>query len=155
MSAPTVHSLYFEDLRLGMRETLMRTVMDEDVVGFARISGDDNPAHVDAEWAARSPFEGRVAHGMLTAGLVSGVLGTLLPGPGSVYMSQTLRWLAPVRPDDVLTATATVTAIDAEKGRVTLETVVTRGEETVLTGRALVMPPRAEPKARPKRRARA
>jgi 3-hydroxybutyryl-CoA dehydratase len=84
-----------------------------------------------------------VAHGMLTAGLISAVLGTLLPGPGSIYMSQTLKWLAPVRPGDLLTATVTVKEIIAEKGRIVLETVVTRGDQTVLSGEALVKPPRS------------
>ena len=84
-----------------------------------------------------------MAHGVLTAGLISAVLGTRLPGPGTIYMSQTLKWLAPVRPGDELTATATVKEIIAEKNRVVLDTVVTVGDTTVLTGEALVMPPRA------------
>lgn len=131
------------ELSVGDTASVTRTITQSDIDTFARISGDDNPAHVDAEWAALTPFEGVVAHGMLTAGLVSAVLGTQLPGPGSIYMSQTLKWLAPVRPDDVVTATATVKEIIAEKGRVVLETVVQRDGQTVLTGEALVMPPRA------------
>lgn len=131
-----------DQLQVGDSASVTRRISQADVDSFARISGDDNPAHVDAAWAAQSPFKGRVAHGVLTAGLVSAVLGTELPGPGAIYMSQTLRWLAPVRPGDVLTATATVTEIIAEKGRVVLETVVRRGEESVLTGEALVMPRR-------------
>ncbi|MEQ9336563.1 MAG: MaoC family dehydratase [Miltoncostaeaceae bacterium] len=107
------------------------------------MSGDDNPAHVDDAWAYATMFKGRVAHGVLTAGLISAVLGTKLPGPGSIYMSQTLKWLAPVRPGDELTATATVKEIIAEKNRVILETVVAVGETTVLTGEAMVMPPKA------------
>lgn len=132
-----------EELSVGDSASVTRTITQGDIDTFARISGDDNPAHVDAEWAEGTRFKGRVAHGMLTAGLVSAVLGTLLPGPGSIYMSQTLKWLAPVRPGDTVTVTATVSEIIVEKGRVVLETVGRRDGETVLTGEALVMPPRA------------
>jgi 3-hydroxybutyryl-CoA dehydratase len=150
-SRPThVRGTTIDRLRVGDQASVTKRFTQADIDAFARISGDDNPAHVDAEWAARSPFKGRLAHGLLTAGLVSAVLGTRLPGPGSIYMSQSLRWLAPVRPGDVLTATATVKEIMPEKGRVVLETVVTRGEQIVLTGEALVKPP-AAPAARPKR----
>lgn len=130
------------ELRIGDTASITRRISQADVDAFARISGDDNPAHVDEIWADRSPFKGRLAHGILTAGLVSAVLGTELPGPGAIYMSQTLRWLAPVRPGDVVTATVTVKEIIAEKGRVVFDTVVARGEENVLTGEALVMPRR-------------
>ena len=132
-----------DELSVGDSASVTKRISQADIDAFARISGDDNPAHVDAEWAAASRLGGRVAHGMLTAGLISAVLGTALPGPGSIYMSQTLRWIAPVHPDDLLTATATVKEIVAEKGRVVLETVVTRDGEPVLTGEALVMAPPA------------
>jgi 3-hydroxybutyryl-CoA dehydratase len=131
-----------DELAVGDSASLTRRLSQADIDTFARISGDDNPAHVDETWAAKSSLKGRVAHGMLTAGLVSAVLGTELPGPGAIYMSQTLRWLAPVRPGDVLTATATVKEIIAEKGRVVLDTVVSRGDDVVLVGEALVMPRR-------------
>lgn len=130
------------ELSVGESAELTRRFTQEDIDAFARISGDDNPAHVDAEWAEASPFKGRVAHGVLTAGLISAVLGTQLPGPGTIYMSQTLKWLAPVRPGDELTARVTVKDI-GERGRVTLETVVERSGEPVLTGEALVLPRRA------------
>ncbi|MFN8110326.1 MAG: MaoC family dehydratase [Thermoleophilia bacterium] len=132
------------ELAVGDSASITRTFTQEDVEAFARLSGDDNPAHVDAEWAAASPFKGRVVHGILTSGLVSAVLGTKLPGPGAIYMSQTLRWTAPVFPGDELTATATVKEIVAEKGRVVMETVVTRGDTPVLVGEAMVMPRRAD-----------
>lgn len=135
-----------EQLSVGDSASVTKRISLADIEAFARISGDDNPAHVDDAWAEASRFKGRVAHGVLTAGLVSAVLGTELPGPGSIYLSQTLRWLAPVRPDDLLTATATITQIVPEKGRVVLETVVTRDGERVLTGEALVMPPGAKPR---------
>lgn len=141
-------------LAVGDSASVTKRFSQADIDAFARISGDDNPAHVDAAWADASRLGGRVAHGMLTAGLVSAVLGTLLPGPGSIYMSQTLRWLAPVRPDDLLTATATVAEIVADKRRVVLETVVTRDGEVVLTGQALVMPPGAEARSSSEKSAR-
>lgn len=132
-----------DQLSVGDSASLERTFSQDDIDAFARISGDDNPAHVDAAWADASIFGGRVAHGVLTAGLISAVLGTKLPGPGTIYMSQTLKWLAPVRPGDALTATVSVREIVGGK-RVVLDTVVTRGDDTVLTGEALVMPPRGE-----------
>ncbi len=131
-----------DQLSVGDSASLSKSFSQDDIDAFARLSGDDNPAHVDAAWADASPFGGRVAHGILVSGLVSAVLGTQLPGPGSIYMSQTLRWNAPVRPGDALTATVTVKEIVAEKKRVVLETIVSRDGETVLVGEALVMPPR-------------
>jgi 3-hydroxybutyryl-CoA dehydratase len=123
-----------DQLAVGDSASLERTFTQDDIDAFARISGDDNPAHVDAAWAEASVFRGRVAHGVLTAGLISA---------GSIYLSQTLKWLAPVKPGDALTATATVREIVAAKNRVILDTVVTRGDDTVLTGEALIMPPKA------------
>ncbi|MFN8122784.1 MAG: MaoC family dehydratase [Thermoleophilia bacterium] len=131
------------ELSVGDSASITRRFSQAEVEAFARLSGDDNPAHVDEEWAAGTRLGGRVVHGMLTAGLISAVLGTQLPGPGSIYMSQTLRWTAPVRPGDLLTATATVKEIIAEKGRVVLETVVTCDGAPVMIGEALVMPPPA------------
>lgn len=135
--------LTIDALSVGQSASFTKALSQEEIEAFARISGDDNPAHVDDAWAEASMFKGRVAHGVLTAGLISAVLGTRLPGPGTIYMAQTLKWLAPVRPGDELTATATVKEIVAEKNRVVLETVVTVGETTVLTGEATVMPPKA------------
>ncbi len=131
-------------LSVGDSASLSGSFSQEDIDAFARISGDDNPAHVDAAWAEASSFGGRVAHGVLTAGLISAVLGTQLPGPGSIYLSQTLRWLAPVLPGDILTATATVKEIIPDKKRVVLDTIVQKDGETVLTGEALVVPPVGE-----------
>ncbi len=133
-----------DQLAVGDSASLERTFTQDDIDAFARISGDDNPAHVDPAWAEASIFGGRVAHGILTAGLISAVIGTQLPGPGSIYMSQTLKWLAPVKPGEALTATATIREIVAEKGRIIMDTVVTRGDDAVLTGEALIMPPKAD-----------
>jgi len=139
-----------EELSVGDSASVTKLVTQADIDAFARISGDDNPAHVDAEWAAASRLGARVAHGMLTGSLISAVLGTKLPGPGTIYMSQSLRWVAPVFAGDRLTATATVAEILPDKGRVVLDTVVSRDGEPVLTGQALVLPPPA--KAAPKGR---
>src|ERR1700716_726336 len=109
-------ALAFEDLRLGMRETLMKAVMDDDVVGFARISGGDNPIHLCDTYAAGSKFGERIAHGLYTASLISAVLGTRLPGPGAVYRAQTLNFHAPVRIGEVVTGTVEVVEL-IEKGR--------------------------------------
>src|SRR5262245_4171106 len=98
-----VKVLHFEDLHLGMRETLMKTVMDTDVVGFAQLSGDENPIHRCEDWAAGTRFGQRIAHGLYTASLISAVLGTRLPGSGAVYRSQTLNFHAPVKIGDVVT----------------------------------------------------
>jgi 3-hydroxybutyryl-CoA dehydratase len=132
-----------EHIAVGDSSSFTKTISQADINAFALASGDANPVHVDPVWADTSFFKGRVAHGVLTAGLISAVLGMQLPGPGTIYLSQTLTWLAPVRPGDTLTATVTVKEILAEKNRVVLDTVVTRGEEQVLTGEALVMPPKA------------
>ena len=107
---------YFEDLHVGMRETLMKTVMDTDIIGFARISGDDNPIHLCDVYAAGTRFGQRIAHGLYTASLISAVLGTRLPGPGAVYRSQTLHFQAPVAIGDVVIVTVEVVELIA-KGR--------------------------------------
>ena len=95
MTIPETQSLYFEDLSVGQRETYTKHVKASDVVGFAEISGDRNPIHLSEHFAAKTPFGGRIAHGLYTASLISAVIGTRLPGPGAIYISQTLRFLAP------------------------------------------------------------
>lgn len=135
--------LTIEQLTVGQSASLTRTVTQQDIDTFAVVSGDTNPVHIDEAWAKNSFFKGRISHGVLTAGLISAVIGMQLPGPGTIYLSQTLKWTLPVRPGDELTATATIREVVTEKNRVILDTVVTRGEETVLSGEALVMPPKA------------
>jgi 3-hydroxybutyryl-CoA dehydratase len=141
MSAPFVHTLYFEDLRVGMQETLMRTVMDEDVVDFARISGDDNPIHLSERYAAKTRFGQRIAHGLYTASLISAVLGTRLPGPGAVYRSQTLNFHAPVTIGDVVTVVVEVVELvpEGRKARLHCEALV--DGQVVLDGEAAVSVP--------------
>lgn len=129
-----------EDLSPGMSAKLAKTITDADIVLFAGVTTDTNAIHLDEEYAKTTPFGGRIAHGMLSAGLISAVLGSRLPGPGTIYISQTLKFRAPVRPGDTLHAIVTVKEILAEKGRVLLDTVCTVNGKTVLEGEALMMP---------------
>ena len=115
----------FEDLQVGQTASLAKTITEADILLYAAVSMDTNPAHMDAEAAKTSIFGERIAHGMLAAGLISGVLGTQLPGPGTLYMRQSLRFAAPVKIGDTVKATATVTALNPEKKRATLSTVCT------------------------------
>jgi 3-hydroxybutyryl-CoA dehydratase len=117
-------------------------VAEGDITAFAEVSGDNNPVHLDAAYAATTRFGERIAHGMLSAAYISAVLGTKLPGPGVVYMSQTLTFRRPVKIGDTVTARATVTALDEAKGRATLATVCEVGGKSVVEGEALVMVPR-------------
>ena len=119
----------------------MRTVMERDVSLFADLSGDANPIHLCDRYAASTRFGQRIAHGMLTAGLISAVIGEQLPGHGTVYLGQSLKFMAPVRPGDMVRAEVTVTAIDHAKRRVTLETLASVGKTVVLKGEALVLAP--------------
>ena len=117
---------------VGEEAILTKLVSDDDIKAFARISGDDNPVHMNDDYAKGTMFGGRIAHGMLVAGLISAVLGTMLPGPGAIYLSQQLRFRAPVRPGDQVTARAKVTEWNPEKGRVTLLTDVMNQEGSVV-----------------------
>ncbi len=127
----------------GQTASLEKTVTEQDVVAFAAISLDDNPIHLDEAYAKTTRFGARIAHGMIAASLVSAVIGTRLPGNGTVYLSQTLAFKAPVMLGDTITATATIKAVRPDKPILTLETVVTRQDGTViLTGEAVVLAPR-------------
>lgn len=138
---PPTQTLYFEDLELGMTETYVKEVKSSDVVGFAEISGDRNPIHLSEHFAAKTPFGGRIAHGLYTASLISAVIGTRLPGPGAVYLSQTLHFRAPVRIGDHVEATVEVAEL-VEKGRcVKLACRCKVGDTLVLEGEALVKVP--------------
>ncbi len=132
----------FEDLSVGMRETLMRTVMETTVNLFAEVSGDDNPLHLDDDFAARTRFGQRIAHGMFTASLISALIGTRLPGPGAVYLSQTLRFLAPVKIGDVVAAVVEVAEMVEKGSRVRLDCHCLVDGKPVLEGEAWVMAPR-------------
>ena len=115
-------TICIEDLEIGMMRHLTKQVTDRDIELFAEVSTDRNPVHLDEAYAQDTIFGGRIAHGMLTAGLVSAVIGEQLPGHGTVYLSQSLRFMAPVRPGDTVRAEVTVREIDHHKRRVTLET---------------------------------
>jgi 3-hydroxybutyryl-CoA dehydratase len=140
--------LHFEDLKLGQTASFAKTITEADILLFAGVSGDTNPVHIDAEAAARTPFKERIAHGMLSASLISTVLGTRLPGPGTIYLAQNLKFRAPVRIGATVTATAEVTALDAEKKRATLKTTCTVGGKPVIEGEAVVMVPSREGRAK-------
>jgi 3-hydroxybutyryl-CoA dehydratase len=128
-----------DELEIGQSASYERTVSEEDIVRFAEVSGDDNPVHLDEEFASKTVFKGRIAHGMLGAGFISTVVGTRLPGYGSIYVSQSLRFRAPVRIGDTIVTTATVKSIDKERKRVTMETVCAIGDKTVIDGEAELM----------------
>ena len=134
-------TLYFEDLSLGMTETYVKEVKSSDVVGFAEISGDRNPIHLSEHFAAKTPFGGRIAHGLYTASLISAVIGTRLPGPGAIYLSQTLNFRAPVRIGDFVTAEVEVIELVEKGRRVKLHCRCKVGETLVLEGEALVKVP--------------
>lgn len=137
-----MHGLYFDELSVGQSAQITRVVGAADIEAFAEVSGDTNPVHLDEAYAQTTTFGGRIAHGMLTAAYISAVLGTRLPGPGAIYLSQSLRFRRPVKIGDPVTATVTVKALDPAKGRATLATACQVGGKTVVDGEALVMVPR-------------
>ena len=130
----------FEDLQVGQTASMGKTITDADILLFAAVSTDTNPVHLNAEVAAASVFKERVAHGMLSAGLISAVLGTQLPGAGTIYLAQTLNFRRPVRIGDTVTATAEVLALDLAKKRATLRTTCTVAGKVVIDGEATVLP---------------
>jgi len=134
-------TICIEDLEIGMMRHLDKQVTDRDIALFAEVSTDCNPVHLDDAYARDTIFAGRIAHGMLTAGLISAVIGEQLPGHGTVYLGQSLKFLAPVRPGDTVRAEVTVTAIDHARRRVTLDTRCSVGATVVLKGEALVLAP--------------
>ena len=137
-------TIVIEDLEIGMVRTLTKVVTDRDIELFAEVSTDRNPVHLDEDYAQDTIFEGRIAHGMLTAGLVSAVIGEQLPGHGTVYLGQSLRFLAPVRPGDMVTAEVEVMEIDHARRRVTLDTRCLVDGKKVLAGEAKVLAPSAK-----------
>ncbi|HEX9702235.1 MAG TPA: MaoC family dehydratase [Rhodospirillales bacterium] len=136
-----LHGYYFEELSEGMSDVYAKTITDADVITFAGISGDTNPVHLNHEFASATMFEGQVAHGMLTASFISTVIGTKLPGPGCIYVGQNLRFKAPVKVGDTVTAGCTVTRLIPEKHMIEMDTVCTVGDRVVLEGQAIVMVP--------------
>jgi len=139
-----LEGLTIHDVDVGRTAEFTKTISEADVYGFAGITGDFNPVHVDQVAAEASLFGGRIAHGMLTAALISTVIGMKLPGPGCIYLSQSLRFTAPVRFGDTVTAVAEVTEVNVEKNRMTLATkCINQKDEVVAEGESLVMPRKA------------
>lgn len=131
------------ELKVGDKDYVQKTITETDVYLYAGISGDLNPAHINEEYAKNTFFKGRIAHGMLTAGLISAVLGMKLPGPGTIYLAQELKFTAPVRIGDTIKAEAEVIEIIEEKNRIKIKTTCTNQKgEVVLDGIATVMPPK-------------
>lgn len=141
MSPDSLDGYFFEDLKLGMVGIFAKTVTEADVIGFAGISGDFNPVHVNEAFAKDTMFKGRIAHGMLSAAFISTVFGTRLPGPGCIYISQALRFKAPVRIGDTVTARVEITELNADKKRATFKTACSVGDTVVLDGEATLMVP--------------
>ena len=134
-------TICIEDIEIGMTRYLQKVVTDEDIEMFAVVSTDRNPVHLDDDYARDTIFEGRIAHGMLTAGLVSAVIGEQLPGHGTVYLGQSLKFLGPVRPGDMVRAEVTVTDIEFGKRRVKMDCQCTVDGKKVLVGEATVLAP--------------
>lgn len=139
-----VGTVWIEDLELGMTRARARTIRDEHIGLFARLSGDNNPVHLCDDYASGTIFGGRIAHGMLTAAMISAVIGEQLPGHGTIYLGQNLNFRAAVRPGDRVEAQVTVSAIDRKRRRVTLDCRCVVGDRVVLEGDALVLAPSRE-----------
>ena len=141
MNYPELYGYYFEDLKLGMAATISRTITDTDLRNFSGVSGDTNPMHLNEEFAKSTIFKGTIVHGMLTASLISAVIGTKLPGPGCIYMNQTLKFLAPVRVGDTVYAVCKIKELTPGKNRVLLDTKCYVKEVVVIDGEALIKVP--------------
>lgn len=139
-----MNGLYLEDLKVGMSAMFGKTVTEADIVAYAGVSGDTNPIHLHDGFARSTRFGQRIAHGMLSGSFISAVIGTKLPGPGSVYISQSMSFMAPVLIGETITAVATITAIDERRRRVTLKTQCLNGEKVVIDGEAQILVPRRD-----------
>ncbi|HEY9348623.1 MAG TPA: MaoC family dehydratase [Inquilinus sp.] len=132
---------FFEDLAVGMSANFGKTVTEADILMFSGVSGDTNPVHLNQVYAEGTRFRGRISHGLLSAGFISAVIGTRLPGPGSIYVSQTLQFKAPVRPGDTVTARVSVAGMMPERNRVVLQTRCYVGDRLVIDGEAVILVP--------------
>jgi len=137
-----MNGLFLEDLSVGQSAMFGKTVTEADIMAFAGVSGDTNPIHLHEGFAKGTRFGQRIAHGMLSGSFISTVIGTKLPGPGAIYVSQTMNFMAPVLIGDTITAVATVSAIDAQKRRVTIKTQCLKDDKVVIDGEAVVLVPR-------------
>jgi len=137
----SLHGYYFEDLEVGMTDVFAKTITETDIVMFAGISGDTNPVHLNEEFAAGTMFKGTIAHGMLTAAFISTVIGTKLPGPGCIYVSQNLKFKAPVKAGETVKAKCTIAEMIPEKKFIKLQTQCLVGDKVVVDGEATIMVP--------------
>ena len=141
MSGESLNGYHFEELSVGQAAVFGKTVTEADIAAFAGVSGDTNPVHLNEEYAKNTMFKGRIAHGMLSAAFISTVFGTKLPGPGCIYVSQLLKFKAPVKIGDTVLARVEVTALNAEKKFATFKTTCSVGDKVVLDGEATLMVP--------------
>ncbi|MES2341324.1 MAG: MaoC family dehydratase [Pseudomonadota bacterium] len=137
-----MQGLFFEDLSIGQSAETTRVVTASDVEAFAAVSGDTNPVHLDEDYAKTTTFQTRIAHGMLSGAYISAVIGTKLPGPGSIYLSQSMRFRRPVKLGDAVVTRVTIQALDEARGHATLATVCQVNGKTVVDGEAVIMVPR-------------
>ncbi len=141
MSGESLNGYYFEELSMGQSAVFGKTVTEADIAAFAGVSGDTNPVHLNEEYAKNTMFKGRIAHGMLSAAFISTVFGTKLPGPGCIYVSQSLKFKAPVKIGDTVMARVEVTALNPDKKFATFKTTCSVGDKVVLDGEATLMVP--------------
>ena len=134
-----LHGFFIEDLRLNQTEEIEKKITEKDINEFAKLSGDDNPVHTNSDFAKKTIFKQKVAHGFLSASLISTLIATKLPGPGSIYLSQNLKFLAPVFIDDLVRVIVTVQEIDHEKKKVKLQTECFKNEKKIISGEAVVL----------------
>lgn len=142
MRGAPVQGLFFEDLQVGQTAETTRLVTAEVIEAFAAVSGDANPVHLDEAYAQTTPFGGRIAHGMLSAAYISAVIGMQLPGPGAIYLSQSLRFRRPVKIGDEVAVRVEITALEDKRGQATIATVCTVAGKIVVDGEAVIMVPR-------------
>ncbi len=136
-----LHGFHFEDLTVGMTAVYSRTITEADIANFAAVSGDINPVHLSDQFGKGGMFEGRIAHGMLSASFISAVIANRLPGPGAIYMSQSLKFMAPVRAGDTVNTRLTIRELNDEKHRAVIDTICMVGDEPVIQGEAMVKVP--------------
>jgi 3-hydroxybutyryl-CoA dehydratase len=141
MDTSGLHGYYFEDLSVGMTAHFGKTITDADILLFAGVSGDTNPSHINEEFAKTTRMKTRVAHGMLSASLISAILGCKLPGPGCLYVSQTANFRAPVKPGDTVNARVTLKRLDTQRNFAEFETICEVGDQVVVDGSALIWVP--------------
>ncbi len=140
-SSGLMKTTFFDELTLGKSATFTKTVTEADIFKYAEVSGDTNPLHLDSAYAATTMFKERIAHGMLSAGFISAVFGTVMPGPGAVYVSQNLQFKRPVKIGDTVTAKVEVMATNPEKKFVTFKTQCLVNDKVVIDGEATLMVP--------------